>query len=171
VHLGVVGPRFWREAAAAAFDPLEVRVVAEADEGFEQVTLNAVREYALAHDGAVLYAHTKGAADASQFRAQWRRSMTRRVVGEWERNLDFLGEVDAVGCHWLTLDAFPWAAEEFRENIPFFGGNFWLARCEYLRTLPHPSTRSRFDAERWIGLGHPRVHDLLPGWPDASLFA
>jgi hypothetical protein len=209
VYLGLVGASMWRGAARDAFDPLDVRVAVEADSGFEQVTLAKVREYAQTHDGAVLYAHTKGAADASEFRKQWRRSMTRRVVSDWRANLAHLehreceecggrgmvhfGEVeldtyaegerecsecggeghvglDAVGCHWLTAEQFPWAAQEFPEGTPFFGGNFWMARCDYLRRLPEPSTRSRFDAERWIGLRDPKVLDLNPGWPAASLF-
>jgi hypothetical protein len=181
VYLGLVGAKFWRDAARDAFDPLDVghacmmhaervRVAAEADEGFEQVTLRAVREYALEHDGAVCYAHTKGAADATEFRKAWRRSMTRLVVSDWQVNLAHLDHFDAVGCHWLTREGFPGFEQEFPDGTPFFGGNFWMARCDYLRTLPEPSTRSRFDAERWIGLGEPEVLDLNPGWPAANLF-
>ena len=211
VYLGLVGGKFWRDAARDAFDPLDARVAVEADSGFEQVTLAKVREYAIEHDGAVCYAHTKGSADATEFRKQWRRSMTRLVIDDWKANLARLegreceecggfGEVhygepevdvyaegmrecsecggegkvggfDAVGCHWLTAEQFSsWAPQEFPDGTPFFGGNFWIARCDYLRTLPEPSTRSRFDAERWIGLGDPRVLDLNPGWPAANLF-
>jgi hypothetical protein len=171
VYLGLVGAKFWRDAARDVFDPLDVRVAVEADEGFEQVTLAKVREYAIEHDGAIMYCHSKGAADATQFRAEWRRSMTRRVVSDWKANLDFLYSHDAVGCHWLTAEQFSsWAPQEFPDSTPFFGGNFWMARCDYLRTLPEPSTGSRFDAERWVGLGDPKVLDLLPGWPAESLF-
>lgn len=171
VYLGLVGASLWRSAAAGAFDPLDVRIAVEADSGFEQVTLAKVREYAQEHDGAVLYAHTKGAMDATQFRADWRRSMTRLVVSDWRANLAHLEHFDAVGCHWLTAEQFSsWAPQEFPDGTPFFGGNFWIARCDYLRTLPEPSCRSRFDAERWIGLGDPKVLDLNPGWPEARLF-
>lgn len=137
-----------------------------ASAGWEQVTLRAVREYARTHDGAVLYAHTKGAHDTSDFRVRWRRSMCRRVVGNWRENLAMLDEYDAVGCHWLTPGQYPSYV-----TTPFFGGNYWMARCDYLRTLPECSTESRFDAERWIGLGNPKVFDLLPGWPGEELFA
>jgi hypothetical protein len=171
VYLGLVGKaEMWRVAAATAFDPLDWRVAVEADAGFEQVTLAAVRRYAIENDGAVMYAHTKGAQDVTDFRAKWRRSMTRRVVGNWRATLAALDEHDAVGCHWLTREGFPGFEQEFPDGTPFFGGNFWMARCDYLRTLPEPSTRSRFDAERWIGLGAPRVLDLNPGWPAANLF-
>jgi hypothetical protein len=171
VYLGLVGAELWRGAASDVFEPLlDVRVAVEADSGFEQVTLAAVRRYAMEHDGAVCYAHTKGAADVSDFRAKWRRSMTRLLISDWRGNLAHLEEFDAVGSHWLTPEHFPGFESEFGEGIPFFGGNFWMARCDYLRGLPEPSERSRFDAERWIGLGNPRVHDLNPGWPAANLF-
>jgi hypothetical protein len=151
----------------ATFDhPVYFSVVGD---GWEQVTLRKVREYAQEHDGAICYAHTKGGHDTSDFRAAWRRSMTRHVIGGWRENLAALEAYDAVGCHWLTADEFPQVPHVV--TTPFFGGNFWIARCDYLRTLPECSTESRFDAERWIGLGNPRVLDLLPGWPGEELFA
>lgn len=128
----------------------------------EAPTINLVRAYAQDHDGVVLYAHTKGAATVSPFRDRWRRSMTARVVANWRENLTILerGDVDAVGCHWLTPEEYP---DQVRS--PFFGGNFWMARCDYLRTLPPCEAEPRWKAEGWIGLGCPRVVDLLPGWP------
>jgi hypothetical protein len=171
VYLGLVGREMWRHAARGAFDPLDAHIAVQTGVGFEQVTLAKVREYAQEHDGAVLYAHTKGAQDVTAFRAAWRRSMTRLVVSDWRANLAHLEHFDAVGCHWLTAEQFSsWAPQEFPDGTPFFGGNFWIARCDYLRTLPEPSTRSRFDAERWIGLGDPKVLDLAPGWPATELF-
>jgi len=168
VFLGLIGDPLWCASAHGVFP--EAQVAVEAETGFEQVTLAKVREYALEHDGACLYGHTKGSADVTDFRAKWRRSMTRLVVSDWRINLQHLDRFDAVGCHWLTREGFPGFEQEFPDGTPFFGGNFWMARCDYLRTLPEPSTRSRFDAERWIGLGEPRVLNLLPGWPAASLF-
>ena len=170
VFLGLIGDPLWCASARGVFP--EAQVAVEADSGFEQVTLAKVREYALDHpDNAVLYCHSKGSADATEFRKAWRRSMTRRVVSDWRANLAHLDRFDAVGCHWLTAEQFSsWAPLEFPDGTPFFGGNFWMARCDYLRTLPEPSTRSRFDAERWIGLGDPRVLELRPGWPAANLF-
>jgi hypothetical protein len=142
-------------------------VIAEADAGFESVTVNMVREYARENDGAVLYAHSKGSSDTSPFRTRWRRSMISRVVANRRDNLALLATHDAVGCHWLTEAAFPGM---FGPTTPanesgFFGGNFWMARCDYLRTLPVCEAEPRWKAEAWIGLGSPRVVDLLPGWP------
>lgn len=161
VRIGAVGPREDRRRVVECFP--HARLVAEADSGFEALTINALRGYALEHDGAVLYAHTKGAATVEAFRDRWRRSMTDRVIGRLWENVALLDEVDAVGCHWLTEQQFPGM---FGPTLPpFFGGNFWVARCDYLRTLPECPAEPRYEAERWIGLGNPRVRDLLPGWP------
>jgi hypothetical protein len=152
---------FWAALGASGFDG---SVHERFEDGpSEAATLNAVREHALVNDGAVLYAHTKGAADDSDFRVRWRHSMTNRVVVRWQEHLATLetGDVDAVGCHWLTPEAYPGMV-----NTPFFGGNFWMARCDYLRTLPPCPSEPRFEAELWVGRNNPRVIDLLPGWPD-----
>lgn len=144
----------------------------------EASTINELRRYAECFDGAILYAHTKGASDPSEFRARWRRSMTRRVVKDWRENLRRLElsslldaecrPPDAIGCHWLTEADHPgmFGAETIpAEGSGFFGGNFWMARCDYLRTLPVCESEPRWKAESWIGINHPRVVDLLPGWP------
>ena len=138
--------------------------------GFEANTLNHLRHHAERHEGAVLYAHTKGAADTSEFRARWRRSMTNRVVRDWRSNLALLktGDYDVVGCHWLTQEVF--GRDMFGPTLPpegsgFYGGNFWMATCDYIRRLPPCPDEPRFEAERWIGLDCPRAVDLLPGWP------
>jgi hypothetical protein len=166
VYLGLVGQPFWRAAAVDAFSPLpDVKVAAEADEGYEQVTINALREWVQRNDGAVMYAHTKGSSDVTKFRADWRRSMCRRVVSDWRANLEALEDHDAVGCHWLTPEEFPGAI-----HTPFFGGNYWMARCDYLRKLPGCGPGDRMNAELWIGLAKPRALDLLPGWPNENLF-
>jgi hypothetical protein len=139
-----------------------VTVAATAARGNEAVTINAVRRHALENEGSVLYAHTKGAGRPDELRVKWRRAMTLRVVSAWRENLELLeGGAHAVGCHWLTPDRYrPW-------NLggPCFGGNFWMARCDYLRSLPPCAEEPRFEAEGWIGIGNPRVVDLAPGFP------
>lgn len=146
----------------------------EADEGFEQVTLRALHAWAKqAPPGEpVLYAHSKGVTHKPGdgrhplYAPAWRASMTSQVVGGWDRCLKLLREYDAVGCHWLTPEAYP-------EHIcvPFFGGNFWWAKAGYLARLPEISNETRHNAEDWIGLNDPHVFDLKPGWPTFGLFA
>jgi hypothetical protein len=47
----------------------------------------------------------------------------------------------------------------------FFAGNFWWASADYLGKLAAPSMANRWEAEKWIGTGKPRVCDLIPGFP------
>lgn len=166
VTVGLVGSPDNRAAARDALAGLAVSRWVQADGGWEQVTLAALRaDLAYVHSGPVLYAHTKGAHDPSPINVAWRHSMTRRVVAGWRECLDRLAEVDVVGCHWLTRAAYPRLVDN-----PFFGGNFWWAHPDYLRHLPALDYDTRWDAEKWVGQGRPRVHDLLPGWPGFHLF-
>lgn len=167
VHLGLVGtPENQDEAeryAAKFWSPALLRVCARAPSGYEQVTLSALHEYVHRDDAApyVLYCHTKGAFEESVPRDLWRESMTQLLVRKWNSCVPMLESYDAVGLHWLTAQEHP------GRNIttPFFGGNFWWARTDYLRKLPPVATGSRFDAESWIGLENPRVANLRGGWP------
>lgn len=164
VTVGIVGSPQNRRAVRQAFEVANVETWVEAAGGWEQVTLGALRRDLAHHDDPVLYAHTKGAAHRTRINDLWRRSMTALVVDE--QRADLLAEHDAVGCHWLTPGDWPNLVDS-----PYFGGNFWWATAAYLRTLPPLAMTNRYDAEQWIGLGNPRVADLLPGWPDLRLFA
>ena len=109
-----------------------------AESGWEQVTLTRLHEWTQDHDGAVMYGHTKGAYNIGAFQDVWRQWMTWHVVAHWEECLDALGkhEADAIGCHWLTAEAFPGVRVD--TPFPMFGGNFWIATCDYVRALPSP---------------------------------
>jgi len=165
--VGLVGPPAARRAAASAASALlgesglpEVRRWAEADEGWEQVTLDEVHAdvHRIPGDSAVLYTHTKGASDPSALNAAWRRSMTARVVSGWRECLSLLEEGhDTAGCHWVT---------QRDDATAFYAGNFWMATAAYLRTLPPPPRESRWQAETWVSSASgPRAADVLPGWP------
>lgn len=138
----------------------------EADAGWEQVTLNQVHAdvHEIPGQYAVLYMHAKGAFNNSDANAAWRRSMTAKLVGDWERCIRLLDSYDAVGCHWIT-----------QFNDWFFAGNFWWATASHLRALPVPENQTRWTPEVWVSLGacpsrrgtipYPKIRDLLPGWP------
>lgn len=177
ITVGLAGPAQDRAIArtylAARFADLHGSPVdwAEWDTGFEQTTLTALHQWAQASpgDAIVLYAHTKGAYNQTDWNAAWRRSMTLYVAGGWQECAGILADgYDTAGCHWLTPEQYPDA-----ENVPspFYGGNFWWARAGYIATLPPPAGAARHDAELWIGLGSPRAYDLLPGWPGPDLCA
>jgi hypothetical protein len=137
VHLGVVGGPNERGKCIAAFGPT-VKVVAEERYGFEQVTLMQLRHYAHYHDGAVMYAHTKT-------EPEWRRLMTDHIVRDWRTYLAKLDDYDLAG-HWWRM-----------EPDMHFSGNFWMATCAYIRTLPPVRNTNRHDAEKWLSLSDPRV--------------
>jgi len=155
---------------------------ATADEGYEQVTLEALRQWCInaPEPAAVLYCHTKGAASPDEYRTRRREHMTSRVVGRWRDCVRLLGEgADAAGCNWLTA-GMTRTAGHITMTIDagdHFSGNFWWARSDYIAGLPPlpevditpvsvlPDSE-RIAAELWIGTGKPRVADLSPGWPD-----
>lgn len=150
--------------------------VATAQEGFTQVTLAALRTFALcpgcSPDGLVFYGHNKGALNNTEINRRWRRSMYRHVFENWRVNVELLADYDAVGCHWLTQEEFPQMS--FRADLPaprHFGGEVWAARLDYVRRLPPLRYDTRWDSEPWIGYcDGMRPYDLLPGWPAFELF-
>ena len=169
ITVGMVGTRGNRNGARAVIDDLcYVENWVEADVGWEQVTLQLLADYAAEAQGAVLYAHTKGAANPAPIQDAWRRSMMVHTIKGWKYCLQAIGSgYEAVGCHWLTKKEFPGTVE-----IPFFGGNYWMATCRYVRRLPPLPMEDRHGAERWIGMADepPHVLDLFPGWPGTRPF-
>jgi len=183
LNVGIVGPKRKRDAvkmmlAHMAHVHLRFDIVAEEDDGWEQVTMIPLSHFVQRVEGAILYAHTKGAGDPTPINIAWRRSMTKAVVRDWRKCISILDgtysssgptrkDIEAVGCHWLTPEAYPALV-----GVPYFGGTFWWARTEFLRMLPEPSMESRYEAEAWLGRGprRPHVVDLAPGWPGFANF-
>jgi hypothetical protein len=159
---GVVGAPANCQAVIETLGPAW-QIAATATAGFEQVTLAKVYAFA-AQDGKVLYAHTKGASNRAPSSVLWRRRMTEHAVGLWDQCVAGLDDgYDCAGPHWITPEAFEVPA-------PFFAGNFWWARLDFLRRLPPPGGPDRYAAERWIGETEiPRVLNLLPIWPTDHL--
>jgi hypothetical protein len=136
------------------------QVAAEADSGWEQVTLKVLQDDLPEMDDstAVLYTHAKGSWRNIALEDQWRRSMLWHLVYRWHHCLDLLRTHDIAGCHWQGR---------------YFAGNFWWAKAGYLKTLPPvlPAVREedRLAAESWLGEGQPaRTSNLVKGWPPAG---
>jgi hypothetical protein len=155
IYLGVVGSRENRRKVKRA---LRHHVIVEADEGWEQVTLNAVHDFAQTDSGAIFYAHTKGAWSQSELARQWRVSMTHDTVTRWRECVQALYTVQAAGPFWLKSYDF-----SHLEHEHFFAGNFWWAQSEYVAALPPLKNENRFQAEGWIGLGMPSVSIMREG--------
>lgn len=156
LFLGIVGSPENREQVKRELPGV---AVAEADTGWEQVTLHALHEYAMTEDAHILYAHTKGAWSQSELARQWRVSMTHDTVTRWRDCVEALSRVDVVGAHWLKSNEAEHSEHEF-----FFAGNFWWANSDYLRKLEPVRTDHRYQAEGWIGLGQPSVKDMRGGY-------
>jgi hypothetical protein len=167
LEAGIVGTPENRKAVWSALDSTGVSwaLAAEADTGFEGVTLSALYAAAAGDDGPFLYVHTKGASQDDEFHARWRRGMTDIVVSRWQECVQALGNSDLAGAHWLAAGS-QFSGGFVTIGIPesHFGGNFWWGRGSYLRTLP-PPPMTQYEAETWVGQNNPQVTDLSPGMP------
>lgn len=183
VNVGLVGSEENREFAhgwlleewSAKWD---MDIVVQADDGFEQVTIDVMHAAAKEADPQTpfFYAHAKGSFEDHPFNTAWRRSMTGKLLGgknstAWLSCVNLLhshDDIDCVGCHWLSR---PDAKPDFPIESPMFGGNFWWAKAGYLANLESVFANDpthgyiRYFAESWVGRGKPKVIDLKPGWP------
>jgi hypothetical protein len=149
--------------------PEKARVIAHGvGTGTEITTLNVLHSWAPAHPGwKVLYFHMKSASHPHAPNTRWRLNMESHVLGNWRTCiLDLAKGHDACGCYWLTPEEHPTLIQQH----PFFGGNFFWAKSDYLATLPQLPPAEfvhRYEAESWIGSGprRPRVKEYLSGWP------
>jgi hypothetical protein len=130
-------------------------------------TINRLREWLPGHeDWYVCYHHGKCCTRNDETCAKWRRAMQNAVITNWRQCVaDLDAGAEAVGCHWLTPEAYPGLV-----GSPYFAGTFWWATARFLLTLPplpKATWENRYYAESWIGSGpaRPKVKDYKPGWP------
>jgi hypothetical protein len=161
VRVGMVGSVVNRERVLGLFAELgvPVMVVAEADTGWEQVTLRELHEFAKQDDGKIFYAHTKGAWSNSRLADTWRVSMIHDTVTRWRECVVGLNRVQTAGPFWLKS-----REPEHVEHESFFAGNFWWARSDYVATLPPVKSDTRYRAEGWVGLNYPSVKIMREGY-------
>lgn len=154
IGVGIVGTPENRELVKAML-PSNFNIVAEEDFGWEQTTMRAMD---LSEPAAILYCHTKGAAFPAVIQDRWRTSMINAVIYDWERCFDaVINEgFDTMGCFWRPA---PWY---------HYSGTYWVARSDYLATLPPFNYESRWEAEAWIGKGTGIFGDIGPGHPATS---
>jgi len=170
LHVGFVGSV---ENVAAAQDALrgyDFETCADMRDGFEQETLDRLWEFSHNNDGAVLYAHTKGAANYARINDAWRRSMTYHCVIRWEYAVEQIAAGKTIaGCHWIkgnpNIERLVEAWQNRHLNPPgldgvggMFGGNFWWTRLEDVRRNVKPTRVSRMDAEHWLG----QLSEVMP---------
>lgn len=176
IRVGIVGPpnarKAVKETIAASLIADKTKIVIERGVAWEQATLTELWKAAQGEDAAYFYAHTKGAYDRSIQKQLWCRSMLFFNIVAYGACLEKLQEADAVGCHWITKEEFPYmVCDTNKDGIPYFAGNFWWSKSGHVRELPEPSRNHRYEAEFWIG-SRPKmkIKDLNPGWPDVNKF-
>jgi len=140
---------------------------------YESLALDEVYRFANSTEGIegrpILYLHTKGvSAPGNLGKRLWRRLMMRHLVAKWREHWPALTDHDAVGCNWMPHH------RSGNETAPHFAGNFWLARADYIRSLPpweawwRKRGHERFSCESWIGANPAaKVRSLLVedvGW-------
>lgn len=137
------------------------------DSGWEHPTLELLRDDVATGKTSVpvLYTHSKGAANKSDINTIWRQCMEKHVVGGWKYALKELDQgASTVGVHWLEKEQWP----SMDITYPFYGGNYWWASVEHIKSLPPLSYKNRWGAEEWIGTVAPnRAIDLITKntWP------
>jgi hypothetical protein len=95
----------------------------------------------------ILYMHNKGVTHYGKVTEKpsrlWRRYMEYFAIDRWKDCIEALKTSNACGVD-LALSA--------HSHLPFFGGNIWWGRGDYLATctLFH---NSRYDCENFIGTG------------------
>lgn len=158
-YVGMSGQESERELVKQYLKDNEINfiLVDEKEDGWEQITMNKLRDFAQTSNGLIFYAHTKGAFNHTQINVEWRKSMCYYNVVKWRDAVSYFNDdVETVGCHWC--------------HNAFWGGTYWWATTEYLKKLDYPLQDSRWRAEEWIGSGSPKIFDMNPGWPGFERF-
>ncbi len=101
------------------------------EQAYEDVTLQSLHDYCIAHPhNVVYYLHNKGSLTKSSYRERHRRYATRVVMSSTSMAL-LLEHPRHYNCNVVgtTWEPYPYW---------HFDGNFWLAKCDYVRKLLPP---------------------------------
>ena len=90
----------------------------------ELPTLAALQRFCRTCDCLVYYIHSKGVFSPANGTRDWRRSMEHFIITRHQDCVAALTGHDICGINWHSS----WCR--------FFGGNFWWARSDYVRSLP-----------------------------------
>jgi hypothetical protein len=167
-NIGLVGNKKNRKEVKEFLKARKINYIIcnEIDFGFEQETMDKILDIN-DQDALVLYAHTKGSYNDTEFEHEWRKSMTNDLVNHWAECLYHLQSHAAVGCHYTTLEEKGplCTGEVVRKERGMFYGNFWWAHLRYLKAIGKPDrspttfktsdgneilTYSRMDAEYYL---------------------
>jgi hypothetical protein len=169
IRIGIVGKpelrKLIKEMLHQSMVKDKIKIIIERGSGDEYVTLEKMREASMTEDNVLyFYGHTKGSFRPTLSNMIWARTMLfynvvqRRTIFQKLENT----KIDCAGAFWLTQSAHPQIIQDDPNATPFFGGNFWWAKSNYVRTLPQVAKQTRYESERWIGLNDPRVYSTTP---------
>lgn len=159
LRIGVVGRLDRRSEVSQRCSELrfDAEIVATADKGWEQVTLDHLHSTAQLGQ-MIFYAHSKGAQSKSDLARQWRHSMTYYNVTLWRQRVNDLRTHETSGAYYLHS-----TMPEHRDHRYFYAGNFWWARGSYIAALDKCRNEHRYQAEGWIGLKSPQAANARAG--------
>ena len=173
-HVGMVGNVGNRAAVHQYLESqgLHYNIADQQPSGWEQVTQIPMWQFSKHNDGAIIYAHSKGASDASAVNIRWRRSMIYWNIIRWRDCVERLKQHDACGCHWIQ--PFITGMPEHKQGNFMFAGTFFWAKAATMRQWDGPALNHRHEAEGFIGYGwHAKpfpVYDFTPYFPNTNTF-
>lgn len=114
---------------------------------YEGHTLMSLWEYSKKNpDNYVGYVHTKGVMSLSVQTSTWRQYLNRMFITDWRNRYIDLIEANDVAA---VLDK--------QCDGTQVSGNFFFASTNYVSNLEAPSYENRYDYEKWILSGKPRL--------------
>jgi hypothetical protein len=124
----------------------KIKILKTEENNFEHESIKLVKEIGDNNDGFILYFHTKGSSkEKLGTRKEWDTTMSYTVIEKWENCLKVLETHNCVGSYLRGVN--------FKKTL-HFSGNFWWARCDYIKKLPiiEKPNLDRYYYEFWIGL-------------------
>lgn len=127
--------------------PIEIRDTGEPNI-YEGSTLLGLWEYCKDNPNEYIgYIHNKGVVSASVNTYNWRQYLNQKFITEWrDRYIELLQGYDVVGL------------KDAKCDDTILSGNFFYASTNYIATLEEPSYTDRYQYEKWILSGNPKVY-------------
>tara|TARA_Y100000389_G_C17469750_1_gene529222 strand:+ start:1844 stop:4246 length:2403 start_codon:yes stop_codon:yes gene_type:complete len=127
-----------------------VEIIRRERYGFESVTTNELKRICdnKSEDIAILYFHNRGSTRRSSHPTQdWTIMLEEFTITRWMEAMELLKNYSTVGC-----ELCPQPDRHVKDKVVYhYSGNFWWARADYIKTLPYPKSRERFDeCETWL---------------------
>jgi hypothetical protein len=162
LHLSVIGNS--PITTSSFFKKYENRLVIsyESENIYELPTLNKLLKFSKENDGYnILYFHTKGVThkDDSTSVQDWRRYMDYWNITRWKDAIKVLKTYNVYGVNLVSF-------KQFHNSQPYYSGNFWWSKSEYLNTLHYlpilPTDNKTYDElQKYRGLAERMITSPL----------